>query len=164
MRKNDLSAQALQKPFFSLPLIFFCSFLKSLDNEQRKIKKSFKKSFCSAFSFLFLIFVISFIISSNVYAKDITVDDDGSADFKKIQDAINSAQSGDVIKVKAGVYNENIVLKSGVSLKGEGYENTRIEYTGEGAVIYGKVVESGRIEGFTISYKYLWIMPVEITT
>ena len=39
-----------------------------------------------------------------------TVDDDGPADFKTIQDAINKAGNGDTIQVKAGRYSENIIL------------------------------------------------------
>jgi len=38
----------------------------------------------------------------------ITVDDDGSADFKNIQDAINASQDGDTVIVKPGNYNKNI--------------------------------------------------------
>ena len=37
---------------------------------------------------------------------DFIVDDDGPADFNKIQDAINSAFSGDTIFVKNGFYKD----------------------------------------------------------
>ncbi len=40
-------------------------------------------------------------------------------DYQLIQEAINSAYSGDLIKVAFGVYQENIVMKEGVSLMGE---------------------------------------------
>ncbi len=40
-------------------------------------------------------------------------------DYQLIQEAINSAYSGDLIKVAFGIYQENIVMKEGVSLTGE---------------------------------------------
>ncbi len=158
MRKicNNSNRAAGNFFFTSVIFPFVLSFRVLNYGAKGKIKSRSEKVSCSPFnllSFLFYGFIISLTIVNIGYAKDITVDGGGGADFKKIQDAVNSAQSGDDIKVKAGVYNENIILKSGVSLKGEGYENTRIEYTGEGAVIYGKGVESLRVEGFTISYK-----------
>jgi hypothetical protein len=42
----------------------------------------------------------------------ITVDDDGPAGFKNIQDAINASQDGDIVIVKPGNYNENIFFNS----------------------------------------------------
>jgi pectin methylesterase-like acyl-CoA thioesterase len=44
------------------------------------------------------------------------VDDDGSADFSKIQDAINAASPGDTIYINNGTYYENIVVNRSVSL------------------------------------------------
>lgn len=40
--------------------------------------------------------------------RTITVDDDGPAGFKNIQDAINASVDGDTIVVRPGTYNENI--------------------------------------------------------
>jgi parallel beta-helix repeat protein len=45
-------------------------------------------------------------------AKIITVDDDGSADFNNIPDAINSSGHGDTIIVKAGRYDKTISFNS----------------------------------------------------
>ena len=55
------------------------------------------------------------------------VDDDGPADFSKIQDAINAANPGDVIYVKVGTYYENIVVDKTVSLTGEKPAETIID-------------------------------------
>jgi len=44
----------------------------------------------------------------------IIVDNDGSADFRNIQDAINASRDGDIIVVRAGTYNENIFFNGRV--------------------------------------------------
>jgi parallel beta-helix repeat protein len=56
----------------------------------------------------------------------IYVDDDGGADYTKIQDAIDNATSGDMIYVYAGTYNENIVVGITVDLVGEDKDTTII--------------------------------------
>jgi parallel beta-helix repeat protein len=63
------------------------------------------------------------------------VDDDGPADFHIIQEAINAANPGDTIYVKAGTYYENVVLNKTLSLIGENRENTIIDANGTGVVI-----------------------------
>lgn len=60
------------------------------------------------------------------------VDDDGTADFHEIQEAIDMATSGDTIIVKAGTYRENLLLNKSLSLIGEERNSTIIE--GEGNV------------------------------
>lgn len=58
---------------------------------------------------------------------------DGTGDFDNIQEAINSIlTTGKTIKIKEGIYVEDLVLKSNVTLKGDGW-NTEIiikGYTG----------------------------------
>jgi len=56
----------------------------------------------------------------------IYVDDDGGADYTKIQDAIDNATSGDIIYVYAGTYYENIVIGITVDLIGENKDTTII--------------------------------------
>jgi parallel beta-helix repeat protein len=48
-----------------------------------------------------------------------TVDDDGSADFHRIGEAINAAELGDIIFVKNGTYYESIVVNKTLTLMGE---------------------------------------------
>lgn len=65
------------------------------------------------------------------------VNDDGGADFTKIQDAINAASDGDTIFVYSGTYHENIVVnKDDLTLVGEDKEATIIDGQGTGNVVY----------------------------
>jgi len=67
--------------------------------------------------------------------KTITVDDDGGADYLKIQDAINASEDGDHIYVYNGTYYENVVVNKSVSLIGNGSEVTTIDGGGDGDVV-----------------------------
>ena len=50
------------------------------------------------------------------------VSKDGTGDFDKIQDAINSVTTtGKTIRIKEGTYTEDLTLKSNVTLKGDGW-------------------------------------------
>lgn len=71
------------------------------------------------------------------------------SDYKTIQSAIKVASSGDTIKVAAGRYKENVVLKEGMVLKGEGAGLTIIDGGGKGNVVEG--ARGSVIEGFTIT-------------
>ena len=84
-------------------------------------------------------------------AKTWYVDEDGGPgiDFTNIQDAINNATTGDTIFVYNGTYYENIVLKDGVRVQGEGADVTTIDGGGAGHVVTG--VDNAIIDGFTIT-------------
>jgi hypothetical protein len=62
---------------------------------------------------LFLCFVCT------ASAKTWYVDDDGKADFTRIQDAINTASAGDVIIVRDGTYIENLLVLKRLTIKSE---------------------------------------------
>jgi len=80
------------------------------------------------------------------------VDDDGPADFSTISDALVVAVSGDTIVVRAGDYVENIALKTGVDILGEGgSEVTFLRGTGTGSVVNATHVSDAQLSGFTIS-------------
>ena len=83
------------------------------------------------------IFIIIFFIitpfSSNIITNAsssisniIYVDDDGEAEYKKIQEAINIANDGDIIFVNKGIYQENIFINKSITLTGENKNNTYI--------------------------------------
>jgi len=65
-------------------------------------------------------------------ARTITVDDDGGADYEKIQDAVNASEDGDEIRVYAGTYHENVEVNRTVSLIGNGSEETTIDGSSSG--------------------------------
>jgi len=59
--------------------------------------------------------------------RTITVDDDGEAEFTRIQDAINASEEGDIIRVSAGVYRENILINRTLTMTGDGPADTFID-------------------------------------
>ena len=75
--------------------------------------------------------VAAIFVVANLYAQnDIVVAQDGSGNFKSIQEAINSLPADDaktqrIIVIKKGVYNEKIFIdKNFITLRGENAENT----------------------------------------
>jgi nitrous oxidase accessory protein len=77
------------------------------------------------------------------------VDDDGSADFHTIQEAINAASDGDTIFVWNGTYYENIVVNKSITLIGENKHSTTIDGSGAGTVV--QIISSNvTISRFTI--------------
>ena len=86
----------------------------------------------------------------------IYVDDDGGADYVRIQDAIDNASDGDTVYVYAGIYLGNIVINVSLDLIGENKnttiidENTDIE---DPLLIEANIyifADSVNINGFTI--------------
>ena len=80
----------------------------------------------------------------------IYVDDDGEADYTKIQDAIDNASDGDTVFVYNGTYYENIVIGKSIDLIGENRNNTIIDGAGIGCCLMG-IAENIYISGFTFS-------------
>jgi parallel beta-helix repeat protein len=78
-----------------------------------------------------------------------TVDDDGSANFTKIQSAIDAASGGDSIEVNTGVYDEHVVINKSITLFGENKSTTIIDGAGAGTVIL-VTADNVAIRGFTV--------------
>jgi len=98
---------------------------------------------------MILLFSISIIVSQpkHVNALTITVPDD----YSTIQEAINNANDGDTVFVRASNYNERIILNVSISLIGEAKETTIIDVRGVGNPL--EIKANGTIvSGFTFSY------------
>jgi parallel beta-helix repeat protein len=78
-----------------------------------------------------------------------TVDDNGSANFQTVQEAINAAQQGDSIIVKSGVYSEHVTVNKSVSIAGEDRGTTVIDGDGTDTVVL-VTANNVILEGFTI--------------
>jgi hypothetical protein len=79
------------------------------------------------------------IISNTFYistsGSDITGDGTQGNPYLTIQKGIDSSSQGDKIYVESGTYDEDIELKAGISLQGEGQDTTIIQGTGFSQVI-----------------------------
>jgi parallel beta-helix repeat protein len=124
---------------------------KYLHAEEEKVKMELKTVYGISLALLLIgISILAFDIHpAKSESGTWTVDDDGSADFHTIQEAINAANPGDTIFVEAGTYYEHVVVDKKLSLAGEDRFNTIIDGGGTGSVVW---VTSNRtnITGFTI--------------
>lgn len=106
---------------------------------------------------MFLIGLIIPVVSASItFANDIIyVDDDGGADYTRIQDAIDNSSDGDTIYVYNGIYYENIIIEGkSIILVGEDKDSTIID-AGRWTNSNGNVVlilnsNNVSINGFTI--------------
>ncbi len=92
------------------------------------------------------------ISTSGIQAATLQVDDSGGQPYTTIQSAIDAAVSGvDDVFVHCGVYNENVVMRDGVSVRGADPGCTIIDGGGSGSVV--TIIDVGAatlLEGFTI--------------
>jgi parallel beta-helix repeat protein len=93
---------------------------------------------------MMLIFILASAASGTVF-----VDDDGSGNFTKIQEAINASEIGDVIVVQNGTYPENLVVDRSVVLKGE--ENPVVKGSGLSDPLVTITSEKVTLEGITFT-------------
>jgi len=78
------------------------------------------------------------------------VDDGGGADYDTIQGAVDVAGAGDTIYVYDGIYNENVVIPTSVTLSGQSESGVTIDGGGSGDCV--RVSSSDIvINGFTIT-------------
>jgi len=83
------------------------------------------------------------------------VDDDGPADFTRIQDAVEAADPGDTIEVASGTYYEHLTIDKGLSLVGADRSTTIIDGSNSGTVVYISA-DDVYVSGFTIRYSGLY--------
>ena len=96
-----------------------------------------RSNWLTVISFMFFCVILALLVAGAKEAsgKTLYVDDDGGMDFTRIQDAVNASVDGDSIRVFAGTYHENVVVRKSVSLAGNGSANTTIDGGGEGDVV-----------------------------
>ena len=70
----------------------------------------------------------------------------GDADYRSIQEALNAAPSGALVKVGAGTYRENLAITNSVRIEGAGWNQTRIELPGITAPTVGETWERLLVE------------------
>jgi len=82
----------------------------------------------------------------------ITVNKSGTGDYTTIQAAIDAALNGDTVLVAGGggAYVEDITLKSGVNVFGEGYDTTWIHSGGGSRIVTAIDVTNAQLDGFAI--------------
>lgn len=78
----------------------------------------------------------------------LTVDDNGSANYTKIQSAIDNASAGDTVYVNTGIYYEKVTLNKPIKLIGEDREKTVI--CNPSLIVYVNTTEA-TIKNFTIT-------------
>ena len=99
------------------------------------------------------------VLAATYYVDDDTCPDMGSGTmqdpFCKIQDGIDASSSGETVKVAAGTYYENIIMKSGVLIQGDGQGVSIIDGGENGSVVTATDVDSAaKLDGFTITNGY----------
>ena len=111
-----------------------------------------------------LLIIISFPVAlcgNTVLLTTIIVPDD----YPTIQEAINNANNGDTIFVRAGTYYENLVLDKSVILSGENRETTIIDAGGIGTVV-SLTTNYITVSGFTftnsVNLALVYIFHVEL--
>jgi parallel beta-helix repeat protein len=86
---------------------------------------------------------------------DIVVDDNGTGDFEKIQDALDASEEGDTIFVKNGFYKENLLVKKSINLIGENKFKTIVDggikktFLKKHSIVIEITAENVEITGFT---------------
>lgn len=73
-------------------------------------------------------------------------------EYIQIQAAIDAAAAGDTIRIKAGVYTENIIFKEGIKIIGEGMDVVTLQCPPTSPAIDIRNIQSGHIEGITVMH------------
>ena len=85
------------------------------------------------------------------WGAEIVVSLNGEGAFTSIQRALDAANYGDIIRINPGIYEETLILKSGVTLSGAGRASTVIRSSyGYDPVIRGRIVGAVTLSNLTI--------------
>jgi parallel beta-helix repeat protein len=88
------------------------------------------------------------------FGNTIYVDDDGGADYTKIQDALDAAEDGDTVFVYRGTYIENLRVNQSINLIGEDRDTTIIDGSEKNFPVWISTIiiraDSVNVRGFTI--------------
>ena len=99
--------------------------------------------------------ILFLCFAGTVSAKTWYVDDDGGADFMRIQDAIAAASDLDTIIVSDGTYTENIDVTKRLTIKSEnGTVNCILHAANPRVHVFAVTVGSVNISGFTVEGAY----------
>jgi parallel beta-helix repeat protein len=73
-------------------------------------------------------------------------------EYIQIQAAIDAASAGETIRIKAGIYTENIILKEGIKIIGEGMDVVTLQCPPTSPAIDIRNIQNGYIEGISIMH------------
>ena len=98
------------------------------------------------------LFYANGIIEENFgsFSNTIIVDCNGGGQYTTIKAAVNAASNGDTIRVWAGTYNENVIVKKSLDFIGNGSSETVIDAGAYANVIWVEA-DSINITGFTLT-------------
>jgi len=127
---------------------------KSIEIEEKnmKIYVKMKGKILSSIIIILMVDLVFFagVSSSESFNRTIYVDDDGDADYTRIQDAIDAASDGDNIYVYSGIYIENILVNKQLVIEGENRDTAIID-GGEADSVVTISADEVSISDFTIT-------------
>nr|QNO57352.1 hypothetical protein DPOOOCMC_00010 [Methanosarcinales archaeon ANME-1 ERB7] len=100
---------------------------------------------------IFVVLLAMFASVGCVSAKTWYVDDDGGADFTRIQDAISAASAGDTIIVRDGTYVENVNVDKSLTIRSEnGSANCIVQAKDSNDPVFEVTADYVEINGFNV--------------
>jgi parallel beta-helix repeat protein len=74
--------------------------------------------------------------------------------YPRIQAAIDAARTGSTVRIRPGVYEENLVLKNGIKVIGEDQATVIIRApSGQASVVFAKNCRTGLVSGVTLEHR-----------
>ena len=104
-----------------------------------------------SYKFLVVLFLFFTLVVGSVSAETWYVDDDGGADFTRINDAINASIAEDMIIVKDGMYTENVDVNKRLTIRSEnGAASTTILGKNPNGHVFHVTEDYTNISGFKV--------------